>query len=106
MSGFMLCDDIMEMVGKEVVKKREQETLDYWIDIGWARRPNGVLDTIEYLCEGRDEIEHNMYEFMTLIDYMGWNRWVNKQNCEEDGEDFEGLETNAFEKGNVYNRYE
>jgi len=129
MSGFMLCDDIMEMVGKEVVKKREQDTLDYWIDLdfrgGNGMRASGTLDTIKYLCEGRDEIEHNMYERNTLIDYMGWNHWVERMNWRDEYEeeyeeemgvpwdgvdmveglrDFEGLGTNAFEKGNVYRR--
>ena len=31
MSGFMLCFDLMEQVGQDVQKKREQDTLDYWI---------------------------------------------------------------------------
>lgn len=39
MSGFMLCFDLMEMVGKEVVKKREQDTLDYWIDLSGEQAP-------------------------------------------------------------------
>ena len=30
MSGFMLCDDILDMVGKQVEQKREEDTRNYW----------------------------------------------------------------------------
>ena len=33
----MLCFDLMEMVGKDVVKKREQDTLDYWTEITFSQ---------------------------------------------------------------------
>jgi len=48
MSGFMLCFDLMEMVGKEVVKKREQDTLDYWIDMSGQIPPTCGLPLILY----------------------------------------------------------
>lgn len=48
MSGFMLCFDLMEMVGKDVVKKREQDTLDYWIDITGEVPPMCGLPLILY----------------------------------------------------------
>ena len=55
MSGFMLCDDLMEQVGKDVVKKREQDTLDYWIDLyfrgGNDMRASGVIQTINEIGE-------------------------------------------------------
>jgi len=48
MSGFMLCFDLMEMVGKDVVKKREQDTLDYWIDMSGQIPPTCGLPLILY----------------------------------------------------------
>jgi len=36
MSGIMLCYDIIEMIGKDVKKIRDKDTLDYYIDI-WEK---------------------------------------------------------------------
>lgn len=36
MSGIILCNDIIEMIGKDVKKIREKDTLDYYMDI-WEK---------------------------------------------------------------------
>ena len=118
MSGFMLCHDIMEMVGKEVVKKREQDTLDYWIDLdfrgGNGMRASGTLDTLkEYGGRGKHNC-HNPWRVwgcVSFIDYLGWYYELERLNFREDeeaqdeGEDWEdwyiGTMTLAFRKGNA-----
>ena len=33
-SGFTLCDDLMDLIGERVEKKREKDTMDYWCGRG------------------------------------------------------------------------
>ena len=50
MSGIILCNDIIEMIGKDVKKIRDKNTLDYYMDI-WEKteRYRGWSGLLNYL---------------------------------------------------------
>ena len=114
-TGFMLCDDLMEKVGKEVVKKREQETLDYWIDLDFrgGNRMNlcGVSSQIKWFAmDGHDSLfEALAQDIQISADEYDWDPdeddrwwWVEE---DEFWQQYTPNVTRAFTKGTYWQKY-
>ena len=87
MSGFTLCFDLMEMIGNEVEKKREQDTRDYWVDLGWARRPTPVIQTINEIGDevlSDDCWEDNVFQLLGSILETRGEMWEEEEEGDED----------------------
>ena len=87
MSGFTLCFDLMERIGNEVEMKREQDTRDYWIDLGWARRPKPVIQTINEIGDelmGEPIWNDNAFALLGNILETRGEIWEEEEEGDED----------------------
>lgn len=128
MSGFMLCFDLMEMIGEEVEKKREQDTRNYWIRVTSSLRPKitshheQVVHTLNEIGDwfaeiagpdsGGDETVIGLMASMLHSEgdeweednpcVYGYGRWYEDENFWEGNTDT--WVTRAFIKGTQYQR--
>jgi hypothetical protein len=116
MSGFTLCFDLMEMIGKSVETKREQNTRDYWIDLGWARRPKPVIQTINEIGDelmGEPIWNDNAFALLGNILETRGEIWEEEEEGDEDYDWWDEPEfwesrgvhvTKAFMEGSYWRR--
>jgi hypothetical protein len=118
----ILSDDILHIVGKEVQKKRDQETRDYWSEQGRRRGSFPFMEFIEQMeeiCADYDWLR-GLGQSMTLIEFLAYklrcqgDRWIEEgggggdfHECDlyDDMDFWEDLElytTRSFMNGNVY----
>ena len=105
MSGFTLCFDLMEMIGNQVEMKREKDTRDYWTDIGWARRPTPVLQTINELVRPCPAGEETVFDGLCNIMWTEIEEWEDNMvtSWEDQDEFWEDSDlTRAFQYGNIW----
>ena len=74
MSGIMLCDDLLEMIGDNVEKKREQESLNHFRNSSRSRHLVQTLNEMRRDLEmlNEDEVTVTMIEMMAeMLHFQG-----------------------------------